>query len=146
MVPAQIEKEILIEAPVDIVWELVTQPEEIQRWFTDKAEIDLRVGGRGALTMHGREVYEIEIEAIEPPRRFSYRWIGRTGAMRTDNSLLVEFLLAPEGANTRLRVVESGFETIDWSDEEKARYVDDHTNGWPRLIARLRYLAELTPG
>lgn len=138
MIPDQIEKEILIEAPVEVVWDLVSIPEHLGEWFMDRAEIDVRVGGRGALTVHGTETYELLVEALEPPRRFAFRWIGKPGALKTDNSLLVEFILEPVGANTRLRVVESGFDRIDWADEDKARYVDDHSSGWPVILGRLR--------
>ena len=145
MIPDQIEKEILIEAPVEVVWDLVSIPERLGEWFMDRAEIDLRVGGRGALTVHGHETYELQVEAVEPPRRFAFRWLGKQGVLRPESSLLVEFILEPEGPNTRLRVVESGFEAIDWSDEEKAGYVADHSSGWPRILVRLRDRATSAP-
>jgi hypothetical protein len=46
------------------------------------------------------------------------------------NSLLVEFMLTGDGESTRLRVVESGLSELDWSDEKKAAYVEDHDRGW----------------
>jgi uncharacterized protein YndB with AHSA1/START domain len=52
--------------------------------------------------------------------------------------MLVEFLLEPEAGGTRLRVVESGFDTIDWSDAEKAKYAERHSSGWHVLLERLR--------
>lgn len=139
MVPAAIEKEILIEAPVEVVWRFVTEPDQIRRWFADEIEIDLRVGGHGTLAFRGHDAYELQVEAIDPPRRFAFRWVRRPATLvRSGSALLVEFLLQAENGNTRLRVVESGFETIDWSDEEKARYAGDHSNGWERIIGRLR--------
>jgi uncharacterized protein YndB with AHSA1/START domain len=57
---------------------------------------------------------------------------------RADNSMLVEFILEPEAGGTRLRVVESGFDTIDWFDAKKAKYAEDHSRGWQVLLARLR--------
>jgi uncharacterized protein YndB with AHSA1/START domain len=139
VVPAAIEKDILIEAPIEVVWRFVTEPDQIRRWFADEAEIDLRVGGQGRLAFRGHDSYELQVEAIDPPRRFAFRWVRRPETVvRSANSMLVEFILQPENGNTRLRVVESGFESIDWSDEEKARYADDHSNGWERIIRRLR--------
>jgi hypothetical protein len=38
-------------------------------------------------------------------------------------------------------VVESGFDRVDWSDEEKARYAERHTEGWESLLGRLRDFA-----
>ncbi|MBS1864253.1 MAG: SRPBCC domain-containing protein [Actinobacteria bacterium] len=40
-----IEREVRIEAPVETVWSIVTEPEQIARWFASSAEVDLRPGG-----------------------------------------------------------------------------------------------------
>ncbi len=139
MIPEAIEKEILIDAPVDVVWRVVTEPEQIRQWFTDQAEIELRVGGTGRLRFSSGDSYELQIEAVEPPRRFAFRWVQPAGSVaRADNSMLVEFILQPEAGSTRLRVVESGFGSIDWSDEQKQRYAEDHTRGWQVILERLR--------
>jgi len=146
MIPSAVEKEILIEAPVEVVWYLLTEPDQIRQWFADEAEIELRVGGKGALTFKGHDSYQLQVEAMEPPRRFAFRWVSRPGLiLRNDNSLLVEFILEPENGSTRLRVVESGFDAIDWSDEEKAKYAEDHANGWQRCLGLLRDLAKRKP-
>lgn len=144
---AAIEKEIYIDAPVEVVWRLVTEPDQIQQWFADETEIDLRVGAKGRLAFKGGDSYQLQVEALEPPRRFAFRWVGKPGlVVRDDNSLLVEFILQPEKGGTRLKVVESGFDGLDWSDEEKAKYAEDHSNGWPRILDRLRDHAESIPG
>jgi uncharacterized protein YndB with AHSA1/START domain len=146
MIPSAVEKEILIEAPVEVVWHLLTEPEHIRRWFADQAEIDLRVGGQGELAFKGQGAYQLQVEAVEPPRRFAFRWVRRPGLpLRSDNSLLVEFTLEPENGSTRVRVVESGFDSIDWSDEERAKYAEDHADGWQSCLGRLRDLATTKP-
>jgi uncharacterized protein YndB with AHSA1/START domain len=139
VLPSQIEKEILIEAPLDVVWRVVTEPDQITQWFIDEAELDPRLGGRGRFASRSGRAFYFEIEAFEPPRRFAYRWVQAEGvALRPDNSMLVEFRLQPEAGGTRLRVVESGFDQIDWSDEQKTQYFEDHSNGWGRFLPRLR--------
>lgn len=142
MIPDAIEREILIDAPVEAVWRIITEPAQIVRWFSDEAEIQLRVGGSGRLKFNSGDSYQLQIEAVEAPRRFVWRWVQPEGSIaRQDNSLLVEFTLQPEGDATRLRVVESGFDKLDWSDEEKARYADNHTRGWNTIVNRLREYA-----
>ena len=42
----------------------------------------------------------------------------------------MEFTLTPEGGQTRLRVVESGFRALDLPPEEQARYAAGNTEGW----------------
>jgi len=139
MIPLQIEKEILIEAPIDIVWRVVTEPEHITRWFSSKAELEGRPGGEGRLSFEQGETYDLQVETFEPPHRFAYRWLHESGAKaRPDNSMLVEFTLRDEAGKTRLRVVESGFDQVDWTDEAKSKYAEGHTAGWKLILGRLR--------
>src|SRR5260370_24469890 len=122
VIPNAIEKEVVIEAPLEVVWRVVTDPEQIRQWFADEAEVKLRVGGSGRLRSKSGDSYELQVEALQPPRRFPFRWLQPEGApARADNSMLVEFTLEPEAGGTRLRVVESGFDTVNWSDAEKAK-------------------------
>jgi uncharacterized protein YndB with AHSA1/START domain len=148
MIPSQIEKEVLIEAPIEVVWRVVTEPDQITQWFSSKAEIEGRSGGEGRVVFEQGETYYLQVEAFEPPHRFAYRWLHDSGARpRPDNSMLVEFTLHDEAGKTRLRVVESGFDQVDWADEEKAKYAEGHTAGWELLLGRLRdYAVRLDAG
>ena len=53
------------------------------------------------------------------------------------NSTLVEFTLTPEGDGTRLRVVESGFDTLDTSAEQAERNHADNVGGWTEMMRRV---------
>ena len=142
MIPAQIEKEIVIEAPVDVVWRVVTEPDQIKQWFSREAELEVRTGGAGRLAFEHGYTYFLEVVAFEPPRRFAYRWRReRANKARLENSTLVEFTLDAEEGKTRLRVVESGFDKVDWTDEAKARYVEENSGGWEFYLGRLREYA-----
>ncbi|MGH3240940.1 MAG: SRPBCC domain-containing protein [Spirillospora sp.] len=131
-----IEHEILIEAPVDVVWRTVTEPDQIAQWFSDKAEIDMRSGGTGTLTWIDKktarqEHVPIVVAAAEPPHLFSYRWGSPEGTRPGEgNSTLVEFRLVPDGDRTILRVTETGMDDTGWTDERKTAYIDDHNAGW----------------
>jgi len=139
VVPNEIEREVLIDAPIDVVWRVVTEPDQIVRWFSQEAEVEPRPGGAGRLAFPSGDSYQLQIEAMDPPHRFAYRWVQPAGSVvRDDNALLVEFTLLAEAGKTRLRVVESGFDGIDWSDEKKVKYVEDHSNGWATILDRLR--------
>jgi uncharacterized protein YndB with AHSA1/START domain len=128
----------VIQAPVDVVWAVVTEPEHISGWFSDSVDLDLRPGGRAVLhwnehgTVHGR------VERVEPPHFFSFRWVVGPGSeLAGDNSTLVEFSLSAEGESTRLTVVESGFRSLAESDGEKQRHVDSHRHGWEVELGEL---------
>lgn len=133
-----IEREILIEAPVEVVWRVLTEPEHLQGWFSDTAALDLRPGGTGRVTFDNRPEGElvdvqVQVETVEAPHRFAFRWDHRAGTKATPaNSLHVEFTLSSEGAATRLKLVEAGFER---SGRESK--IESHRQGWARLLPRL---------
>jgi uncharacterized protein YndB with AHSA1/START domain len=138
MVPQRIEREILIDAPVEVVWAVVTEAEHISGWFSDAVDLDLRPGGTAVLhwddygTVHGR------VERVEPPHFFSFRWVVSPGPdVAGDNSTLVEFSLRAEGDATRLTVVESGFRDLAGPDDEKQGHVDSHRRGWRLELGEL---------
>jgi uncharacterized protein YndB with AHSA1/START domain len=69
----------VFEAPRERVWAAWTDPGHVARWFgpegfevpPESVEIDLRVGGRYALTMvggGGRQPLTYEIVELDPPR------------------------------------------------------------------------------
>ena len=144
MVPDRIESEVLIEAPVDVVWSIVTEAEHVGKWFSDSAEIELEPGGKAVLNWDEHGSFPARIERVEPPRFISFRWARPAGAEPTEgNSTLVEFTLSAEGEGTRLQVVESGFRELDGTDEEKAEYAEGNTRGWAKELGELReYVSE----
>ena len=139
MVPDRIEQQILIDAPVEVVWEIVTDSAHVGGWFSDVAEIDLRPGGEARLTWKEHGVAHGQVEQVEPPKLFSFRWARPLGEVpRGGNSTLVEFTLTAEGDGTRLRVVESGFPELEGPEEEKAKYAEGNRQGWDAELDDLR--------
>src|SRR5215207_11032628 len=116
MTTDSIEREIVIAAPVERVWQIVTEPEHMGAWFGDAgAERD-----GDTITMRWEEhgTAELRIVRSERPRVFAYHWDANVPGV---GETLVEFTLSPEGDGTRLRVVESGFASLATSDAERDR-------------------------
>jgi uncharacterized protein YndB with AHSA1/START domain len=152
-----VEREILIEASPEVVWGVITEPEQISRWFSDEAEVEGRAGADGTLTWRpggrgGAKDFEmivpIRVVEAEPFRRFSFRWNHPQGAGADEsNSALVEFILTEEAGGTRLRVVESGVEAVTHDAEGRARYLENHERGWERHLGEmLDYVASKSRG
>jgi uncharacterized protein YndB with AHSA1/START domain len=141
----QIEREIVIDAPVEVVWRTITEPDQISQWFADKVELEVKPGARGYMGF-GEQGGPVIVETVDPLTRFSFRWNHPAGEEpAAGNSLLVEFTLVGEGAHTRLRVVESGLNRLPWSDVDKQRYAEEHNGGWGGFLDRLaQLLAERT--
>lgn len=140
----RIEREIDIDAPIDVVWAVITEPEHITRWFTDSADLDVREGADGRfgweIEATGRaHVVNLRVERLDPPTYFSFRWQHPDGDDPTEtNAPLVEFSLEARGDSTHLRLVESGLELIRRSDEARDTYFTEHSNGWTVIVGRLR--------
>ena len=142
MTDLRIEREVVIEAPMDVVWRTITEPEQITQWFADRAELDARPGGRGTFIFENEganHVAPLVVEAAEAPKRLAFRWCQPAGEEPLPhNSTLVEFLLSAEGEErTRLRVTESGLDAVLWPEDEKATFAEDHREGWAVHTGRL---------
>jgi uncharacterized protein YndB with AHSA1/START domain len=134
-----IEREVVIEAPVDVVWRTITEPDRITQWFAERVELVLEPGGHGYLAFDEHHGGPIVVEAVDPPTRFSFRWNHPVGTQPVPgNSVLVEFTLTATGPErTLLRVVESGHELLAWTEPQKERYAQDHNGGWAGYLSRL---------
>jgi uncharacterized protein YndB with AHSA1/START domain len=143
----RIERETVIEAPPSVVWRVVTEPDQITRWFADHVTLEAVPGGRGTLVFdhpdRASTTAELVVERVEPPRLFSFRWAHPEGeAPVPENSVLVEFTLTAVGdGRTLLRVVETGLGLLGWPAVEKARYREEHLSGWGTHLGRLARLS-----
>jgi uncharacterized protein YndB with AHSA1/START domain len=141
----RIEREVVVAAPVEVVWSAITEPEHVGAWFGDSADVDLRPGGQLLLTWKEYGTFHARVETVEPPHRFAFRWARPADVEpRPGNSTLVEFTLAEEGEGTRLRVVESGFETLGSTETERAKHIADNERGWRAELGHLvEYVSKL---
>jgi uncharacterized protein YndB with AHSA1/START domain len=133
-----IEREVLIAASPERVWEVITVPEHINQWLWDFAEIDLREGG--AMTLAGTYKakpysYEATIEDLDPPHVFAFRWAE--GGWVDGGSTRVEISLTAADGGTRLRLVESGFASLDISDDLRSELFGDISGGWKSELCEL---------
>jgi uncharacterized protein YndB with AHSA1/START domain len=132
-----IERTILIAAPIERVWDIVTTPEHMGRWFGDAgAERDGDV-----IKMRWEKHGEAELRVVhsEPPTAFAYRWDANVAGI---GDTLVEFSLATEGDRTRITVVESGWTDLRTSAEEQARLREGNNGGWEQELGHLERYAQ----
>lgn len=156
MATDSIEREILIEASPEVVWQVITDPDQITQWFADEAEVDAtpgadgkltwKPGGRGGAEKDGDVNVPIRVVDAEPFRRFSFRWNNPEGARPVDsNSALVEFTLIEQAGGTLLKVLESGIDLVTNAETVKS-YLSSHEEGWGRHLGELRDHVLAMPG
>ena len=94
-----IRKEILLPATRDEVWSALTDPEELERWFANDVELDLRPGG-GASFRWGNGECAARDRPRGRARRAARVRVGRARARSSSRS-------TDDDEGTRLTVVET---------------------------------------
>src|SRR5450755_2460520 len=113
----RIEKQVRLSAPRARVWRALTDTREFGQWFGVKLSGTVAPGVklRGPITFKGYEhvTFEATVEAVEPEKRFSFRWHPYAVEPGVDYSseptTLVVFTLEEVEGETLLTVVETGF-------------------------------------
>ena len=139
----EIVSEISISAPIERVFQAITDPAQVVRWWgqtgiyrCSEFESDLRVGGRwrsAGLTGDGRQ-FEAKGEylQVDPPRLLVQTWIATwTGEAKTT----VSWELEPTKQGTLVRIRHTGLAAHSGLAQSYS--------GWPRMLGWLRALLEL---
>jgi len=139
-----IERSIFIAAPVDRVWDAISDYREFGAWFRVAIDGPFVVGqtSSGQMTIPNFEHvrWNAAIEAIEPPHRLAFRWHPYAVEAGRDYSneprTLVEFTLTETAGGTELKVVESGFDALPASRRDEAFRMND--GGWAAQMENIR--------
>jgi len=143
-----IEREIYVEASPEVVFEVVSSPEHVRRWWPDEARYEPVAGSTGEIVFGGRPggaTVQFTVVEARPPRTFSFRWTQPRGEPAAPgNSLLVTFELTPSGGGTLLKMTESGFREMGWEIALLEQQYQEHVTGWDFYLPRLAsYVATL---
>jgi uncharacterized protein YndB with AHSA1/START domain len=141
----RIEREILIDAPVETVWRLVSEP---GWWIGDGDRSGHVVTREEDLVVvddprYGR--FPVLPVSTDAPRHVSFRSAYPGEDPREVATTLVEFFLAEKDGGTLLRVVESGFASLDVPAERRAKQVEDNTGGWEFQLGVAKRDSERAP-
>ncbi|WP_042149485.1 SRPBCC domain-containing protein [Paucisalibacillus sp. EB02] len=80
-VKESIKREVVVNAPLEKVWDALTKEEHLNKWYTKEAMIDFRVGGKGYMNHGWGSTSEGVYTEIEPMKRFILQ--GSDGDFRT---------------------------------------------------------------
>ncbi|MFN8531789.1 MAG: SRPBCC family protein [Anaerolineae bacterium] len=106
-----VERSIWIDAPRARVWQAITDPKQLQQWFSPSTPwglTALEVGGR-LYTYHVEtetETYAEVIEHVDPPLQL----VTRTAVTPPDTPHFTTWRLDEEQGGTRLTITHSGYE------------------------------------
>lgn len=141
--------EIDIAAPPTRVFEALTDPDQLLRWFTDAScpvkvwQMDARLGGsynysteKANFAVNGVNEFKChgEITEIDPPGLLVYTWVANWH-LDPQKKTVVRWELSPTATGTHVKVTHSGL-----AEEPDAR--KDYSGGWPGVVEKLKVFAQ----
>jgi uncharacterized protein YndB with AHSA1/START domain len=73
MEPTTITREIDLDTSVDVLWQAVSDPEQMSAWLGDSVDVDVRPGGTGTVVDDGI-VRQVVVDEVSGPRHLAFRW------------------------------------------------------------------------
>ena len=159
MTADRIEKQALLTAPLGRVWDAISDSRKFGSWFGMEVDgpfvegeavsgVIIETSVDDAIAEQQRpyvgEPVTLWIVAVEPQRRFAFRWNALPGPEFAGLTTLVEFTLTEGDGGVLLQIVESGFDKLPDSHRDKTFH--GNSEGWAiqvQLVAT--YLALEAP-
>src|ERR1700761_9527856 len=122
-----------MNAPVEKVWDAITNRDKMEQWYFNLAEFKPEVGFEFSFE-GGTEVkcylHLCKITEVIPVKKLQYSWRydGYAG-----NSF-VTFELFPEGNQTRVKLTHEGLETFPADNQDFAK--ENFVGGWNHIIGK----------
>jgi uncharacterized protein YndB with AHSA1/START domain len=128
-----VERELVIAASPETVWEFLVDPDKATRWMGQGVSFDPRPGGLYRVEVIPGHTARGEFVELDPPHRLVFTWgweAGEDGPNRVPpGASTIELELVPEGDGTTLRFLHR-----DLPDQAAA---ESHAHGWDHYLERL---------
>jgi uncharacterized protein YndB with AHSA1/START domain len=121
-----------LNAPVNRVWQALTENAKMKKWYFQLENFEPRVGFEFQFIGKGQKgeqyVHKCRITAVEPEKKLSYTWQyeGFEGISE------VSFELFPQGDQTRVTITHTGLETFPQNNSDFAG--SSFEKGWNYIL------------
>jgi uncharacterized protein YndB with AHSA1/START domain len=119
------------DAPIQKVWQAITDKEQMKQWYFDLPEFKPEVGAKFQFSAGAdakKYLHLCQVKEVIPGKKIAYTW--RYEGYEGDS--LVTFELAPEGNKTKLRLTHEGLETFPKSNPDLAK--KNFVEGWTSIV------------
>jgi uncharacterized protein YndB with AHSA1/START domain len=128
-----VERSVDLDAPIDEVWQTLTDPGELTEWLGAEVSVDLQPGGVGRVVDPDGTVHQVLVTAVEPGQRLAWHWWEDGGDLSS-----VEITTVPLTPGTRVRVIETTtIEPAPWRAQACARASSLTASRWPTAFRDL---------
>jgi uncharacterized protein YndB with AHSA1/START domain len=119
-------------APINVVWQAITDKDQMKQWYFDLPEFKPEVGFEFSFEGGNEDrtyIHHCRIVEIIPGRKLKHTWIyeGHEGES------FVTFELFPEGDKTRIQLTHEGLETFPPIADFRR---ENFQEGWNDIIGR----------
>jgi uncharacterized protein YndB with AHSA1/START domain len=119
-------------APIEKVWQAITDKDQMKKWYFDLAEFKPVVGFEFQFTGQGLKgeqyLHLCKVTDVIPGKKIAYSWTYE----KHEGYSVVSFELFPEGDKTRLKLTHEGLETFPTNNPDFAK--ENFVAGWTELI------------
>jgi uncharacterized protein YndB with AHSA1/START domain len=137
-----IRKQVELRAPLERVWQAISDPAEFGSWFKVRLDGPFEPGieQTGQMTYPGYEhmPWKARVVAVEPPHRLAFDWPHMDDQERVREDwpwTRVEFRLEAQGEGTLLTVTESGFDALP--PETRDNSYRQNEGGWEQQTGNI---------
>ena len=128
-------KEVIVPVQVKLVWEAITDPDAMKKWYFEVNNFKLEVGNEFFFYEPGdakKFRHVCEITEVNPNRRFSHTW---TFPDYSDGVSHLTWDLTEELDRTRIRLTHEGVENFADGGSDFARASFDA--GWHEIVTQI---------
>mgnify|MGYP000754526679 CR=1 FL=1 len=126
----EIKRTLKLDAAAETVYAWLTDPDHLQKWFSDHAE---KTGDTYSFKWNmqdgGSTGFEVTVVSDDAPHTFVYK-------ANDGSDIQTRFDVASDGENTIVALVESGFSDDDAGEALR----QEHEGGWDWFFSRLKEL------
>ena len=125
---------VKVNAPVDKVWNALTDKEQIKNWYFDIPDFELKEGNAFNFYEPGEERkfhHHCEIAEVVPQEKLKHSW---TYPDISKEKTLVKWELKPESEGTVVTLTHKGLENFHHLGEDF--YPESFQKGWEEIIGK----------
>jgi uncharacterized protein YndB with AHSA1/START domain len=127
-----IDENICISAPVDIVWDALTNPEHTEKyWGGIRIESHWTKGAKVFYRLDGKIMDEHELLEIVPYRLIEHTFNPTFGDFKDEPPSLVSIILSKQGQDTQITVLHRNF-------PPESKVYSACSQGWPEILKSLK--------